>query len=162
MVFFSRTSAAGPKNEPKRNAKANRSSLLRVNPFKANMSRQRALKVAQVVQNKTLEKIAKSDVYWDKVVSIKPLGVEKVYDIEVPSYHNFVAENIVIHNSIEQDADVVMFLYHEDEDDRENVVLEIAKHRNGPLGQINLRFIPKQVSFYPVEKRLGEGNKITS
>ena len=58
--------------------------------------------------------------------------------------------------SIEQDADVVMFLYHEDEDDRENVVLEIAKHRNGPLGQINLRFVPKQVSFYPVEKRLGE------
>lgn len=97
-----------------------------------------------------------SDIYWDKIVSIKPLGVEKVYDIEVPGYHNFVAENIVIHNSIEQDADVVMFLYHEDEDDRENVVLEIAKHRNGPLGQINLRFVPKQVSFYPVEKRLGE------
>ena len=84
------------------------------------------------------------------------MGVEKVYDIEVPSYHNFVAENIIIHNSIEQDADVVMFLYHEDEDDRENVVLEIAKHRNGLLGQINLRFVPKQVSFYPVEKRLGE------
>ena len=34
--------------------------------------------------------------------------------------------------SIEQDADVVMFLYREDEDNPENVTLEIAKHRNGP------------------------------
>lgn len=54
--------------------------------------------------------------------------------------------------SIEQDSDVVMFLYHEEEDDRDNIVLEISKHRNGPVGLINLRFMQKQISFYSAEK----------
>jgi len=53
--------------------------------------------------------------------------------------------------SIEQDADVVMFLYREDKEDRENIILEISKHRNGPVGLINLRFVPKQISFYPLD-----------
>lgn len=55
--------------------------------------------------------------------------------------------------SIEQDADVVMFLYREDEDNPENVTLEIAKHRNGPTGIVKLRFVPSRVSFYPMETR---------
>ena len=54
--------------------------------------------------------------------------------------------------SIEQDSDVVMFLFREDDDDRESVVLELAKHRNGPIGAMNLRFVQKQISFYPLEK----------
>jgi len=55
--------------------------------------------------------------------------------------------------SIEQDADVVMFLYREDEDNPENVTLEIAKHRNGPTGLLKLRFISNRVSFYPMETK---------
>ncbi len=54
--------------------------------------------------------------------------------------------------SIEQDADVVMFLYRPDKEDRENIVLEVSKHRNGPIGRINLRFVPKQISFYSADK----------
>jgi len=53
--------------------------------------------------------------------------------------------------SIEQDADVVMFLYREDEENPENVTLEISKHRNGPTGAIKLRFIGSRISFYPME-----------
>lgn len=55
--------------------------------------------------------------------------------------------------SIEQDADVVMFLYREDEEIMENVTMEIAKHRNGPTGVIKLRFVPSRVSFYPMETK---------
>lgn len=55
--------------------------------------------------------------------------------------------------SIEQDADVVMFLSREDEDIRENVTLSIAKHRNGPVGEMSLYFNGKQVSFFDVEKK---------
>ena len=55
--------------------------------------------------------------------------------------------------SIEQDADVVMFLYREDEEVREAVTLSIEKHRNGPTGQMNLYFNGKQVSFFDVEKK---------
>ncbi len=55
--------------------------------------------------------------------------------------------------SIEQDADVVMFLHREDEEVREMVALSIEKHRNGPTGQMNLYFNGKQVSFFDVEKK---------
>ncbi len=55
--------------------------------------------------------------------------------------------------SIEQDADVVIFLYREDEDNNEIVCCEVAKHRNGPPGILNLYFNPKRISFYGIEKK---------
>ena len=55
--------------------------------------------------------------------------------------------------SIEQDADVVMFLYREDDENPENVTLEIAKHRNGPTATIKLRFVGSRISFYPMETK---------
>jgi len=58
--------------------------------------------------------------------------------------------------SIEQDADVVMFLWREDEEDLENVDLEIAKHRNGPLRRIKLRFRGDRIKFYGTETRREE------
>lgn len=54
--------------------------------------------------------------------------------------------------SIEQDADVVMFLYREDVEDMGLVKLNIAKHRNGPLRTIDLRFRGERVRFYGVDK----------
>ena len=50
--------------------------------------------------------------------------------------------------SIEQDADVVAFLYREDEEDRGNVTLLIAKHRNGPTGVVPLFFRGERTRFY--------------
>jgi len=65
--------------------------------------------------------------------------------------------------SIEQDADVVMFLYRKDRDrmdlppEEQNVAqLSIAKHRNGPLGMINLQFDQESVSFKPLERKYQE------
>lgn len=55
--------------------------------------------------------------------------------------------------AIEQDADLVMFLYHEDADNKEAIKLEIAKHRNGPTGVIDLVFKGDRVKFYEVERR---------
>ena len=55
--------------------------------------------------------------------------------------------------SIEQDADVVMFLYREDDDVREVVTCSVEKHRNGPTGSFNLYFNGKQVSFFNIEKK---------
>ena len=55
--------------------------------------------------------------------------------------------------SIEQDADVVMFLHREDEETKEMVTCSIEKHRNGPTGYFNLYFNGKQVSFFDVEKK---------
>ena len=55
--------------------------------------------------------------------------------------------------SIEQDADVVMFLWREDEENTENIVLDIAKHRNGPLKTINLFFKGDRIKFYGRETK---------
>jgi len=60
--------------------------------------------------------------------------------------------------AIEQDADVVMFLYSEDDSDdlldasKRLVKLYIAKHRNGATGEIDLMFRGDRVKFYGVEK----------
>ena len=57
---------------------------------------------------------------------------------------------------IEQDADVVMFLYREDQEDLENFKLMIAKHRNGPLKTIDLRFRGDRIRFYGMERKRKE------
>ncbi len=55
--------------------------------------------------------------------------------------------------AIEQDADVVMFIYREDPENMETVTLAIEKHRNGPTGEIPLMFKADRVKFYGMERR---------
>jgi DNA polymerase III subunit alpha len=50
--------------------------------------------VARVTETRT-----ESQVYWDEVVSIEHKGVEMTYDLTVPPYHNFVANDFIVHNS---------------------------------------------------------------
>ncbi|MDD2823365.1 MAG: replicative DNA helicase [Candidatus Daviesbacteria bacterium] len=57
--------------------------------------------------------------------------------------------------AIEQDADVVMFIYREDPDNMKDTTLDIQKHRNGPTGEIKLMFIPEKVKFYGMERGRG-------
>lgn len=53
--------------------------------------------------------------------------------------------------SIEQDADVVMFIYRPNEEDRTNMKLAIAKHRNGATGEIDMFFKQEQTRFFEVD-----------
>src|SRR5206468_833196 len=46
-----------------------------------------------------LQVIAISDVYWDEVVSIEPMGERQVYDLTIPETHNFVANDVCVHNT---------------------------------------------------------------
>jgi len=62
--------------------------------------------------------------------------------------------------SIEQDADVVLFIYRKDRDksnldpeDENTAEIIIAKHRNGPLGNVKLKFNPETVSFKDIDTR---------
>lgn len=68
--------------------------------------------------------------------------------------------------SIEQDADVVIFIYREDyydkDTERKNIAdVLVRKHRNGPTGDVELYFIPEQLCFKNLEKRI-EQEKVKS
>ncbi len=54
--------------------------------------------------------------------------------------------------AIEQDADVVMFIWREDAERPEAVTLDIQKHRNGPTGEIQMVFRADRTKFYGLEK----------
>lgn len=97
---------------------------------------------------------------WDEIVSITPDREEEVFDLTVSNLHNFVANNIIVHNSIEQDADLVIMLYRDeyyspDTPDRGIAEVIIAKHRNGPTGTVKLLFDPQFTKF----KNLARQNK---
>jgi replicative DNA helicase len=93
-----------------------------------------------------------SDLHWDEVVAITPLGVQPTYDATVAGTHNFIADGVVAHNSLEQDADVVIFLYRDevynrDTPDRGTAEVIVAKHRNGPIGVTHLAFLDHYTRF---------------
>lgn len=119
-----------------------------------------------------MEGTAKSDNRVDVVSaisrSLKNLARELNIPIIAISQLNRAAENrpdqmprlsdLRESGSIEQDSDVVLFIYREDrvkqQSEKKNIAnIIIAKHRNGPLGKVNLYFNEGQVSFKNLEKR---------
>jgi replicative DNA helicase len=120
--------------------------------YKQNISRQRAFKVAQAINSKELQQFSQSDIYWDEIVSIVADGEEEVYDLTVENFANFESKGLIVHNSIEQDADVVAFIYREDyykpsEENAGIAELLIAKQRNGPTGTVKLAFLREFTRF---------------
>lgn len=99
---------------------------------------------------------AEQDIVWEPILSIEAVGSEPVYDLTVPGTHNFVANNLIVHNSIEQDADVVLFIYREDyyieDTDRQNIAdILVAKHRHGATGTVSLYFRKELTQFRDLE-----------
>ena len=47
----------------------------------------------------SLERLGSNDVLWDRVVSIEPAGEQRTYDLEIADTHNFVANDVIVHNS---------------------------------------------------------------
>jgi replicative DNA helicase len=126
--------------------------------YKAAPGRTRLARVAAVLGDDRLAQLAVSDVFWDAVVGIEPLGEEPVYDATVPGTHNFIADGIVAHNSLEQDADVVLFIYRDEVYDPESprkgeADLILAKHRNGPTDTVTVTFQGQYSRFAPMAAR---------
>ncbi len=124
--------------------------------YKQNLSRQRALRLARAVDSVEIERLATSDVYWDEITGLEPAGEADVYDLTVEGLHNFVANDTIVHNSIEQDADVVIFIYRDDyynkDSEKQGIAeLHVAKHRNGPTGQVSLLFNHRTTKFLDLE-----------
>ena len=87
--------------------------------------------------------LATSDVLWHKIEEISSIGEHGVYDGTVSGTHNFVANGINLHNSLEQDADVVILLHRPDAFERDDprggeADLILGKHRNGPTKTVTV------------------------
>jgi len=115
---------------------------------------------ATAARTATVERISVGDVGWDVLATIDPDGIEDVYDLTVEELHNFVAGNVIVHNSIEQDSDLVMFLFRPEyykSDERPGIAeVIVSKHRNGPTGMIELKFRRDHTRFYNLETRRPE------
>ena len=115
-------------------------------------SRESLRRIGLALADENLLRLANSEVSWDEIVSITSLGDQPVFDATVRETHNFIANGIVSENSLEQDADVVMFLYRDEvynaeSPDRGTAEIIVAKHRNGPTGTARLAFLDHYARF---------------
>mgnify|MGYP001799628547 CR=1 FL=1 len=63
------------------------------------LSRPRLAALANAIEHPPLQDLATSDIYWDEIVAIEPMGRQQVYDLTIPGTHNFVANDICVHNT---------------------------------------------------------------
>jgi replicative DNA helicase len=120
--------------------------------YEQGVSRSLMRRIAEALPDQFLADLGTSAVLWDEIVAIEPRGEAPVFDATVKGTHNFVAGDIVVHNSIEQDADVVLFIYRDEyynpeSDQRGLAEIIVAKHRNGPVGSTKLVFHADYTTF---------------
>jgi replicative DNA helicase len=90
----------------------------------------------------------------EKIKKINYKGIKNVYDFEILKNKNFLKNGFILHNSIEQDADVVLMLYRDDYynkeiNEKKNIIeIIVSKHRNGPTGIVKLFFDNSLTKFF--------------
>jgi replicative DNA helicase len=66
---------------------------------KRSPSRGLLAELAEATRSPALEELADSDIWWDEVASVEYVGEEETYDLDVPGLRNFVADDVIVHNS---------------------------------------------------------------
>jgi replicative DNA helicase len=63
------------------------------------LSRPLLEEIAVGLHEPALFNLAHSDIWWDEIVAIDAVGEEETFDLTVPDHHNFVADEVIVHNS---------------------------------------------------------------
>jgi replicative DNA helicase len=63
------------------------------------LPRHRLARYGVVLADRTLTRLGSPDLYWDEIVAIEPLGEQQVFDLTVPDGENFIAQDVVVHNT---------------------------------------------------------------
>ena len=61
--------------------------------------RRTIVRLARYFECPDLRRLAESDLYWDRIVSVEPMGERETYDLHVEEDHNFIANDLIVHNS---------------------------------------------------------------
>jgi DNA polymerase-3 subunit alpha len=68
-------------------------------PRKHGFRRSVIRRLAEYFESPELLRYATSDLYWDRIRAIEPAGTAETYDLEIEGTHNFVANDLMVHNS---------------------------------------------------------------
>jgi replicative DNA helicase len=110
------------------------------------LTREKLFILASTLENLPLQQLATSDIYWDEIISIEYVGERQVYDLTIPETHNFVANDICVHNT--------SFAL--------NIAHNIAKD-NLPVAIFSLEMSKEQLSVRLLASEAGiESNKLRS
>ncbi|MFA5800553.1 MAG: DnaB-like helicase C-terminal domain-containing protein, partial [Candidatus Peribacteraceae bacterium] len=125
--------------------------------FNVAPSREVVAGYAAILEDDALRLWAENDLFWDRVVEVRPEGVEEVFDLTVPGPSSWLADGIVSHNSgaIEQDSDLILFVYREEMYSKDKTPQEakgiaeiiIGKNRSGPMRDVKLAFLSQFTRF---------------
>ncbi|HEX2416133.1 MAG TPA: replicative DNA helicase [Thermoleophilaceae bacterium] len=63
------------------------------------LSREPTAEIARAIAEPAVMKYARSDLWWDQIASVEPIGEDETFDLTVPDTHNFVADDMIVHNS---------------------------------------------------------------
>ena len=120
-------------------------------------SRTLLMDYAILLDDEPLRRCAASDLFWDRVTDLRTDGAEEVFDLTVPGPSSWLADGLVSHNSgaIEQDSDLILFIYREEmyakantpEEKKGKAEIIIGKQRNGPMGVVDLAFLSRYTRF---------------
>lgn len=66
---------------------------------KRGLSRPRLAALAEALNHQPLRELAASDVRWERITGLENVGLRRVYDLCIPETHNFVANDICVHNT---------------------------------------------------------------
>jgi replicative DNA helicase len=112
---------------------------------------------AGVLEDDALPRWADGDLFLDRVVGVLPDGAEEVFDLTVPGPASWLADGVVSHNSgaIEQDSDLILFVYREEMYSKEKTPQEekgiaeiiVGKNRSGPMRDVKLAFLSQFTRF---------------
>jgi replicative DNA helicase len=126
--------------------------------FRFAPSRAVLMEYGEILNDEELRGRAPNDLFWDRIIAVDGDGEEEVFDLTVPGPASWLADGIVSHNSgaLEQDGDLVIFLYRPErykkegempEEERNLAEVIVGKQRNGPTGTVRLTFLPEYARF---------------